>query len=120
MFVVSELRIEYVDFLTGANRKRELNQKICIFNYIGYHGFTNGQSWRIEMMKMFMKKTTLLGSRANGMAMDNDGFKRQLLATLASLKGGDFSVRLPRDLTGLDGKVADVFNEVVGRMERFG
>src|SRR5690242_3266590 len=33
---------------------------------------------------------------------------------------GDFSVRLPSDWTGLDGKIADIFNEMVGRMERFG
>ncbi|MCC6559468.1 MAG: HAMP domain-containing protein, partial [Polyangiaceae bacterium] len=39
--------------------------------------------------------------------------RRQLLAALVALKKGDLSVRLPIDLEGLDGKIADTFNEVV-------
>src|SRR5580698_10017942 len=57
---------------------------------------------------------------ANGAGAAEDLFKRQLLATLTALKVGDFSARMPGDLTGLDGKIADAFNEVVGRVERFG
>src|SRR5580693_8546546 len=57
---------------------------------------------------------------ANGAEAAEDLFKRQLLATLTALKVGDFSARMPGDLTGLDGKIADAFNEVVGRVERFG
>jgi hypothetical protein len=37
---------------------------------------------------------------------------------LASLKSGDFSVRLPFDWVGIDGKVADTFNEVVALNQR--
>jgi HAMP domain-containing protein/signal transduction histidine kinase/DNA-binding response OmpR family regulator len=66
----------------------------------------------------------VIESRPNGNANGNlsteDLFKRQLLATLTALKEGDYSTRMPGDLTGLDGKIADTFNEVVGRMERFG
>jgi len=40
------------------------------------------------------------------------------LATLSTLKDGDFSVRMPSDLTGLDGKVADTLNELASLMER--
>ncbi|APR78272.1 Putative SigmaB asociated two-component system sensor protein [Minicystis rosea] len=43
----------------------------------------------------------------------------QLLVALVALKKGDFSVRLPIDLEGLDGKIADTFNEVVELNERF-
>ncbi|MGH7978033.1 MAG: hypothetical protein ACREE6_01560, partial [Limisphaerales bacterium] len=57
---------------------------------------------------------------ANGDRRADDLFKRQLLATLTALRDGDFSTRMPGDLTGLDGKIADAFNEVVGRVERFG
>jgi HAMP domain-containing protein/CheY-like chemotaxis protein/signal transduction histidine kinase len=60
------------------------------------------------------------GRNANGVDAAEDLFKRQLLATLIALKSGDFSTRMPGDLTGLDGKIADAFNEVVGRVERFG
>src|SRR5260370_13172915 len=37
---------------------------------------------------------------------------RALLNALATLKSGDFSVRLPLDCVGIAGKVADTFNEV--------
>lgn len=38
---------------------------------------------------------------------------RSLLRALQAMRDGDFTVRLPGDLTGLDGKVADTFNEIV-------
>src|SRR5262245_25418905 len=38
---------------------------------------------------------------------------RIFLRALAALKKGDFTVRLPVDWTGIEGKVADTFNEVV-------
>ncbi len=41
-----------------------------------------------------------------------------LLSALTALKKGDFSVRLPLDWTGVAGKVADTFNEVIELNER--
>ena len=44
---------------------------------------------------------------------------RLLLAALTALKQGDSSVRLPIEWTGLSGKLAEIFNEVIdlnGRM----
>ncbi|NBW16005.1 MAG: hybrid sensor histidine kinase/response regulator, partial [Caulobacteraceae bacterium] len=38
---------------------------------------------------------------------------RQLLAALRAFRRGDFSVRLPDDLTGMDGDLAEAFNDVV-------
>jgi HAMP domain-containing protein/signal transduction histidine kinase/DNA-binding response OmpR family regulator len=43
---------------------------------------------------------------------------KTLLGALNSFRRGDFSVRLPEDWTGLGGKVADAFNEVVELNER--
>src|SRR5213595_1541277 len=43
---------------------------------------------------------------------------RQLLTALTALKRGDFSVRLPIEWTGLAGKIADSFNEVIELNER--
>ena len=34
------------------------------------------------------------------------------------MRTGDFSVRLPSDRTGLEGKIADTFNEIVAANER--
>src|SRR5205085_8239393 len=40
------------------------------------------------------------------------------LQALTSLKKGDFSVRLPVEWTGVQGKVADTFNEVIEMLDR--
>ena len=37
-----------------------------------------------------------------------------ILASLQAMRDGDFSVRLPGTWTGLEGKVADTFNDIVG------
>ena len=43
---------------------------------------------------------------------------RQLLAALRAFRRGDFSVRLPRDLTGPAGEIAEAFNDVVELNDR--
>src|SRR5712671_286276 len=69
-----------------------------------------------------MKKSTPVsivhpanGSRFNG---ENNVEMKQLLDALIAFKRGNFSVRLPADWTGLGGKVADTFNEVIAINER--
>jgi len=44
--------------------------------------------------------------------------QHQLLHALQAMRLGDFSVRLPGDRTGLSGKIADTFNEIVAANER--
>ncbi|MES2521097.1 MAG: HAMP domain-containing protein [Gemmatimonadota bacterium] len=39
--------------------------------------------------------------------------RRQLLHALQRVRAGDFTVQLPGDFAGLDGKIADTFNEIV-------
>jgi HAMP domain-containing protein/CheY-like chemotaxis protein/GAF domain-containing protein len=39
--------------------------------------------------------------------------RRQLLSALQRMRSGDFSVQLPGDLAGIDGKIADTFNDIV-------
>ena len=41
-----------------------------------------------------------------------------LLSALTALKKGDFSARLPENLPGMDGKIADAFNEVMELNQR--
>jgi HAMP domain-containing protein/CheY-like chemotaxis protein/signal transduction histidine kinase len=41
-------------------------------------------------------------------------FQRDLLAALIRFRDGDFSARMPTDFVGIDGKIADVFNEILG------
>src|SRR5689334_5733418 len=47
-----------------------------------------------------------------------DQFSRQLLAAMVEFRDGNFDVRLPADLTGLSGKIADIFNEIVTLSDR--
>src|SRR5688572_24396055 len=52
-------------------------------------------------------------------AADNGAFdQQQMLHALQAMRYGDFSVRLPGDRTGLAGKIADTFNEIVAANER--
>ncbi|MCC6179570.1 MAG: HAMP domain-containing protein, partial [Chloroflexi bacterium] len=44
--------------------------------------------------------------------------ERQLLAALRAVRKGDFSVRLPRDRTGIAGEIAEAFNDIVDLNER--
>jgi len=78
-----------------------------------------------------MKRTTRAGADAqqssavaladaNGSVNGQAGQLRQsqpeiraLLHGLQAMRDGDFSVRLPGDWTGLEGKIADAFNEIV-------
>jgi HAMP domain-containing protein/signal transduction histidine kinase/DNA-binding response OmpR family regulator len=52
------------------------------------------------------------GNGADGAAADA-GSRALLLQALMALRAGDFSVRLPCDWTGIDGKIADTVNDIV-------
>jgi HAMP domain-containing protein/signal transduction histidine kinase/DNA-binding response OmpR family regulator len=50
--------------------------------------------------------------------VDPDGFPRYLLAALLEFRDGNFAVRLPSGLIGLDGKIADAFNDIATLADR--
>src|SRR5689334_8769590 len=50
--------------------------------------------------------------------LDSSLDQHLLLHALQAVRLGDFSVRLPGDQTGLSGKIADTFNEIVAANER--
>src|SRR5207245_2713409 len=54
------------------------------------------------------KKATAVEQPANG-HLDT----KLLLSTLVAVKNGDFSVRLPVEWTGINGKIADAFNDIL-------
>jgi HAMP domain-containing protein/CheY-like chemotaxis protein/signal transduction histidine kinase len=58
-------------------------------------------------------------AEGNGSSLNGDRLnEKQLLAALSAFKRGDFSVRLPDEWTGLAGKIADTFNDVIGMTQR--
>ncbi len=40
----------------------------------------------------------------------------EMLQALQAVRSGDFSVRLPGDRTGIDGKIADTFNDIIAAL----
>ena len=69
-----------------------------------------------------MKKTAspvLRAEKQNGSRLQEDLIDhKQLLVALTAFKRGDFSVRLPDDWTGVAGKIADTFNDVIATNQR--
>jgi HAMP domain-containing protein/signal transduction histidine kinase len=68
-----------------------------------------------------MKKNTSIprARPANRPRFNGDGVdSRQLLTALVAFKRGDFSARLPDDWTGVAGKIADTFNDVIRSNEQ--
>jgi hypothetical protein len=57
------------------------------------------------------------GSTAT-VGIEPDQFSRQLLSAMLAFRDGEFAVRLPSDLVGVDGKIADAFNDIVALSER--
>jgi HAMP domain-containing protein/signal transduction histidine kinase/CheY-like chemotaxis protein len=80
----------------------------------------NGKSTATSKRNGRVASAEVNGSHAkrNG-AVDGEAYdKAELLRALLAFKRGDFSVRLPVDLGGVDGKIADAFNEVIELNER--
>jgi HAMP domain-containing protein/signal transduction histidine kinase/CheY-like chemotaxis protein len=68
------------------------------------------------MKKAPLTKKTRQGNRAASNGTDFD--TSQLLSALMAFKRGDFSARLPDDWTGIAGKIADTFNDVIRTNQR--
>ena len=62
-----------------------------------------------------------MGATATAARSDLSGGleRRQILRALRAFRRGDFSTRLPMDLVGVDGEIAEAFNDVVSLNEDF-
>ncbi|MDB5028938.1 MAG: two-component hybrid sensor and regulator, partial [Candidatus Eremiobacteraeota bacterium] len=58
------------------------------------------------------------GPKPAGRTAAGDSAKRQLLNALRAVARGDFSVKLPASWDGIDGDIAEAFNDVVGSNAR--
>src|SRR5262245_50912920 len=67
-----------------------------------------------------MSRRTVAAAESRTQAQINHkaSFSNQLLMAMLSFRNGDFAVRLPSDMTGLEGKIADAFNDIVEVSER--
>ena len=62
------------------------------------------------------RTATATGTQAKSQAVDSCNH-RELLAALRAFKRGDFDVRMRDDLTGVDGQIAETFNELVAMVK---
>src|SRR5438093_2168593 len=62
--------------------------------------------------------TATASADAPAAAPERNQFSNQLLLAMLSFRDGNFTVRLPSDLTGLEGKMADAFNDIVAVSQR--
>src|SRR5215211_4341403 len=60
----------------------------------------------------------ITGTVGSAAPVDSDQFSRALLSAMLSFRAGDFAARMPADLLGVEGKIADAFNDVVALSER--
>ena len=67
---------------------------------------------------MSVRDASTSAVRNGEVSTGNDQFSRALLSAMLALKEGDFAVRMPSDLIGVDGKIADAFNEIALLSER--
>ena len=80
------------------------------------NGHSNGTSTVVSTRSTATKSNGHVSSKGrdgNGHANGTAAEFHVLLYGLQSMRDGDFSVRLPGDWTGLEGKIADTFNEIV-------
>ena len=77
------------------------------------HGKTRTSPVHAERLEDQPSIAAILGGKTPGGQLD----RTRLLAALTAFKSGDFSVRLPLDLEGMAGKIADAFNDVIERNE---
>src|SRR5579863_4960628 len=73
---------------------------------------------RTTSMETTNSPNATLNSTPQGKSAKGGAFSKQLLVAMLSFRDGNFAVRLPVDLTGVDGKIADAFNSIAAVSER--
>ncbi|HTW50471.1 MAG TPA: HAMP domain-containing protein [Stellaceae bacterium] len=79
---------------------------------------TPGKTPSAAVLKRNGQANGKTNGHTTGTAHVSEDNLHELLHAMQAMRLGDFSVRLPDDHTGLTGKIADVFNEIVAANER--
>ena len=85
------------------------------------NGHSNGTTTVAAARSTATRKNAPVSSKwgnGNGPTSGTAADPHVLLYGLQSMRDGDFSVRLPGDWTGLEGKIADTFNEIVAANQK--
>src|SRR5215472_9369385 len=68
----------------------------------------------VDPVRSSTRRRRKIESYTNGKA----DASQELLGALQAMRSGDFSVRMTGDHLGIEGKIADTFNEIVAANER--
>ncbi|HEY2806398.1 MAG TPA: hypothetical protein VGI92_11135, partial [Gemmatimonadales bacterium] len=87
------------------------------------HPFGDGSNpWPKDVFPMEYSdrnsSSTALNGHSEPAVILDDQFTRLLLAAMVEFRDGNFGARLPQDLIGLQGKIADTFNDIVALTDR--
>ena len=74
---------------------------------------SNQASAPVAPAPVLNKRRTAVETNGNG-----ESWEMELLVAMLAFRSGDFSTRLPAGWTGVRGKIADAFNDVLGMNER--
>ncbi|MDB5328211.1 MAG: diguanylate cyclase, partial [Phycisphaerales bacterium] len=107
-----------------ANGKPSISPKNAATNGKA-NGIHREQSGGVKTLRKTTERSVAVPHRAERIVSRLDQSTRvdeldkaMLLRALLAFKKGDFSARLPVDLEGVDGKIADAFNDVIELNER--
>src|SRR5262245_22326849 len=78
----------------------------------------NGHTTTTTKKNGYATATGKKNSHANGHGIATSAELRAILSGMQAMRDGDFSVRLPGAWTGLEGKIADTFNEIVAANQK--
>ena len=78
-------------------------------------GLTGASAAMAEILNEIMETSA---QRERERAAEEVLDSRQLVTALVALRRGDFSVRLPSDLTGMNGKIADTLNDIIENSDK--
>src|SRR5439155_22908355 len=85
------------------------------------HALDSGDAWGNHMSDLDPGTASRSGRRVPkpriNDASDPDS-RPELLLALQAMRSGDFSVRMSGDYLGIDGKIADTFNEIIAANQR--
>ena len=76
------------------------------------------QATQPRLRKKSPKSSTPIPTAPAATANLAEAQSRQILAAMVAFRDGDFSVRLPADWPGTDGRIAEAFNQAIATPSR--
>ena len=81
---------------------------------------TNGKGAKNHARKVKPPRNSIPGQRVAALVVDSqaEARARQMFTAMVAFRDGDFGVRLPTDWAGMDGRIAEAFNQALSHEDR--